>query len=179
MIGQKKSIYSERNALFESQRKAERKGYSSPETMEKALAFKSKQEKRSRKLERRKVRREAKQAGIFFKEAFKQANEQAKQGSKIVKGILKSTRVGQGRGIQRVQRLPQVNVSNWSDMGLIAGSPFKLYQSRNVFPSSRPDRLLHPQEKAEIDSIIHKQRLFGTSQTIEELLRKKKESESI
>lgn len=122
---------------------------------------------RQRRLANRQVRRNAEQSKQFFKEA-KQSfqknspeSQAARQGRAIVRGVSSSLRGGYGRGFKGNVRLPRIQPTEWSDMGLIAGSGFKSYQSRPVFPSSLKDRTLHPQEKAEIDAALQKIRLFG------------------
>lgn len=121
---------------------------------------------RQRKISRRTIRRQAESAKKFFSDALKKnssESKQAKAGRQFIRGATGHLKVKSGRGIRGLVRLPQVQATEWSDMGLVFGSGFKNYQSRNVFPSSLRDRRLHPQEKAEIDAAIQKVRLFGVN----------------
>ena len=152
--------------LFRQMSRTERKAGIAAYTLYEEPAIIERQEKaREKRIQRRKIKRETRKAKDFFNRALSRdsiESQQARSARRFIKGVTGSLQIRGGRGIRGRALLPRYE-GGWSDMGLIAGTPFKEYKARTVFPSSLPNRILHPQEKAEIAGIVQKIRLFGSN----------------
>lgn len=53
------------------------------------------------------------------------------------------------------------SLTGWSNLGFVAGTPFKSIKTQNIFPVSSPNRLTHPQEMADLQHAKNKSKIFG------------------